>query len=516
MHRMIRIKQTWCGSHGDGKVGAQLIVLVLFSRLVQILVDTSTVDDRGVDVVLGIVLWRDRDIVTALEVGLEQAGPVSQRDRATTRFVHAGIGVFALLVESSKPIQSTVQHASNLDSSTITGSSRDTLGACPLTLAHLVHPCATVELVAAKDDTVVPVNLDLLVEAFILHLGINLGAGIRFPDVKTFRGESGIILNTLEEEPDRVSRIVSGRITTAEKVGDHAMLQHAGKCKDMLLGITETASANEKSAKGDEHISTPASRPLYSKPSQRLRKRFISWGGADSLKSGQDEVKGPFSISKVLAQWVSQVVVLDDVLEEAPPSLEASINKLAMARNIVYAISTIALGSFFGFTSVHQEVEVRQTEFAPCFLGSRCNIVVQARRVLGRGDPGLKESDASWREFITYGDGSVLLVTEDLLCRLLASIDFEHPAAEVSGLGTRQLNRTEVTVSVAVTWEGSVCNEEVALARFGVHSVDGDILIFMMNMSLIVSILAHQGVDLVEQLLDATNSVLAASYLNRF
>ena len=167
-------------------------------------------------------------------------------------------------------------------------------------------------LIATKDDTVAPVNMDLLVEAFVLHLRINLGTSVGLPvfhsrsmslerfldhflngallrvrplvtgrepsivvreettldlsleDVKTLRSKACVVLDTLEEEPDRIARVVSGSITTAEKVGDHAVLQHASKRKNVFLSVIETASAKKKATEGDEHISTPASGPFNS------------------------------------------------------------------------------------------------------------------------------------------------------------------------------------------------------------------------------------------------------------
>ncbi|KAI6769284.1 hypothetical protein HG531_010388 [Fusarium graminearum] len=289
MHCVIRVKEGRCGGHGDSKVGTQLVILVLLARLVQIFVDSTTVDDRSVDIVLGIIFSRDGNIVASLEVGLEKTGPVSERDRATIRFLYTRVRIFAFSVESSKPVQSAVQHTGDLNGSAIARSTGDTLGACPLAFAHLVHPGTAVVLVATEDDTIVPVNMNILVEAFILHLGINLGTSIGLP-------------------------VLHSGSMSLERFLDHLL-------NSALLG-------------------------------------------------------SPFTIAKILTQWMSQVVFLDDVFENAPPSLETSIDKLSMSRNIVNTVSAIALVSFLSFASVHEEIEIRQAEFTPRRLGSRGDIVV--------------------------------------------------------------------------------------------------------------------------------------------
>src|SRR6478752_5705589 len=71
-------------------------------------------------------------------------------------------------------------------------------------------------------------------------------------DIKSLWGKTCIILNALKEEPDGVSRVVPGSIATAEKVGDHAMLQYTGKCKDVFSGVVKTASTDKKSTKSDK------------------------------------------------------------------------------------------------------------------------------------------------------------------------------------------------------------------------------------------------------------------------
>ena len=60
-----------------------------------------------------------------------------------------------------------------------------------------------------------------------------------------------------------------------------------------------------------------------------------------------------------------------------------------------------------------------------------------------------------------------------------------------------------------------MCNEKVAFATLGMHTMDRDILIVMMNECLIIAILAHDCVDLVHEFLDATDTTFGCLNLDR-
>ena len=67
---MCRIEELGRDCHGDREVGAELVVLVLLSRLVKIFIDPSPIHNLGIDVVFGIVFGVERNVVAALKICL--------------------------------------------------------------------------------------------------------------------------------------------------------------------------------------------------------------------------------------------------------------------------------------------------------------------------------------------------------------------------------------------------------------------------------------------------------------
>ncbi len=57
-------------------------------------------------------------------------------------------------------------------------------------------------------------------------------------NVDAVRDDCGVILDCLKHEPDGVSGVIS-RLSTAQKIGDHAMLHDAGEGKDVLSSFSK-------------------------------------------------------------------------------------------------------------------------------------------------------------------------------------------------------------------------------------------------------------------------------------
>ena len=66
---------------------------------------------------------------------------------------------------------------------TISGCCWDTLVPGLIRGAHLVHPGATVELVASMNEAGIPVEPDVNIEALIAHLAVDFRARIQLPEL---------------------------------------------------------------------------------------------------------------------------------------------------------------------------------------------------------------------------------------------------------------------------------------------------------------------------------------------
>jgi len=160
----------------------------------------------------------------------------------------------ALLIQLVKESDEGVLECDELNRSTISWSSRNTL--VDFRGAHLVHPGSTVVDVAAEAvASLIPVTVNFNVETIVFHLSINLGASIpfskldsicmvlqnlhhqllksdlfvmiaehllelRLEDLMSLRGRLNVVLDTLKEEPRRVSGVESGVVALVVQVRD--------------------------------------------------------------------------------------------------------------------------------------------------------------------------------------------------------------------------------------------------------------------------------------------------------
>lgn len=83
-----------------------------------------------------------------------------------------------LLVEFGEKTESALTESDNLDRGTISWSRGLSLVTGFLRRSHFVHPRTTVGVVATEYKTGVRVNADLIVEATIGHLLVDLPAGV--------------------------------------------------------------------------------------------------------------------------------------------------------------------------------------------------------------------------------------------------------------------------------------------------------------------------------------------------
>ena len=180
-------------------------------------------------------------------------------------------------------------------------------------LAHLVHPGAAVPLVTTEEDTSLPVDLDVDVEAGVGHLAVNVGPGVVLAEVhagsvalKTFLNNIGnaaglgvgalvvpseplvvvwqettlhslledgftvgdqaaVVLDVLQEEPDGISAVVTRELARSEQVGDHTVLDNRGEAHQVLLGLGISTRAQKETTHGDHDVSAPAAGPVLGK-----------------------------------------------------------------------------------------------------------------------------------------------------------------------------------------------------------------------------------------------------------
>ena len=96
-------------AHGDGVVGAQLVVPVLLLAAVDVLVDATTVDDRRVDVVVGELGVVGGDVEAVLEAVLDLLRPGIVGDHLALVGGNAIVLELAGGLELTNPLQGAVQ-----------------------------------------------------------------------------------------------------------------------------------------------------------------------------------------------------------------------------------------------------------------------------------------------------------------------------------------------------------------------------------------------------------------------
>jgi hypothetical protein len=75
---VLAIEQFWCIAHGNADVWSQLVISVLVCRSIDILVNASSVDQVGLDIMLVVLMAIFWDPEGFLEVGLHLASPVCE------------------------------------------------------------------------------------------------------------------------------------------------------------------------------------------------------------------------------------------------------------------------------------------------------------------------------------------------------------------------------------------------------------------------------------------------------
>src|SRR5689334_17127558 len=107
----------------------------------------------------------------------------------------------------------------------------------------------------------------------------------------------------------------------------------------------------------------------------------------------------------MVANWVSQIIVVNDIAKRAPPALQTSIDKIAMAWDIVSSVFAVRVIELFCVASVQDEVEVSQGHTLECFPCSCGDELVETIGVLSAWHPSFEECNTSWRELVGNADG---------------------------------------------------------------------------------------------------------------
>lgn len=151
----------------------------------RVFVDSSTIDELRVRLVTWIRVLADPKV--ALKVGVYASGPFFVSPTCLRAVVvhtfHSCVRVRSGGVGVPQKADNGPTQADDLDGRSIARSGRFALVAGLLARAHLVHPGAAVERVAAEDETSVQVDADAVVEALILHLAVDGEAGVALAEL---------------------------------------------------------------------------------------------------------------------------------------------------------------------------------------------------------------------------------------------------------------------------------------------------------------------------------------------
>src|ERR1700733_13702193 len=80
------------------------------------------------------------------------------------------------------PAQGAVEESDNFYGRSISRCAWNSFGPGTFTLAHLVHPGTAIMLAASKNETILPVDANLDIEALIFHLRIEFRPSVRFTE----------------------------------------------------------------------------------------------------------------------------------------------------------------------------------------------------------------------------------------------------------------------------------------------------------------------------------------------
>ena len=134
---------------------------------------------------------------------LELARPFAVGNLLAVACRHTLVVEKASIPEFIDPLQRAVQQTGYLHWCAVARGAWLALVACLHGLAHLVHPCAGIVLIASEDDASVPVDINVDVEAIWFHLAVNGGSGVVLTEVHA----RGVARQTLMDDIFNARRV---------------------------------------------------------------------------------------------------------------------------------------------------------------------------------------------------------------------------------------------------------------------------------------------------------------------
>jgi hypothetical protein len=139
----------------------------------------------------------------------------TKTDGPLTGNINALEGESALGRELGDPSQCALQQSGDLDGRSVSRRSRETLVTSLVRRSHLVLPSTTVVSVTTKDDTSLPVNVDLLVESLVLHVHVQVRSSIVLSEFDTL----GVSLKNLLNKLGDSARVSVGTLVKNRRQG---------------------------------------------------------------------------------------------------------------------------------------------------------------------------------------------------------------------------------------------------------------------------------------------------------
>lgn len=197
---VLRVEQLGCVAHCNADVGPQLVVGEGLAGAVDVLVYAPAVHELLSDIVRFVFLFALWNPEAALEVVSHPACPLAELDKSVPSLpVDSDSRALdgAIPFQVREPSEDGVLHCDQLDGSTVPGRGGHSPVSGQVRAAHLVHPSATVILVAAEAEScLVEVTVDLDVEPVALHVRVDGRASVPLTELDALT----VPLDNLENE----------------------------------------------------------------------------------------------------------------------------------------------------------------------------------------------------------------------------------------------------------------------------------------------------------------------------
>jgi hypothetical protein len=82
-------------------------------------------------------------------------------------------------------------------------------------------------------------------------------------EIESVGSHFDVILNILEHEPRRISRVVTRSSSRIEEIRNETVLEDRTERQDMISSGSELTSDEEETSKRNENVSSPSSCPLF-------------------------------------------------------------------------------------------------------------------------------------------------------------------------------------------------------------------------------------------------------------